>query len=265
MITDSLFYRLFDTSPETLFLVLGKSLDEARKLAAQYQFLAIEFKDIAHRADGVFQPKEAGLPVYFVEFQHYRRPEIYADILVKAYTYLKKNDSVPDYCAVVLFRSRSIEPENLRPFEPLLNSGHLRRIFLNEVSSTAEAPLGMSILHLIGQPAEPAVDSAKALLKRTRSEISDPPLQASLLELIETVIIYKLPHLSREEIQAMLEVNDIRETRVYQEAQEEERERILQESIPRLIEEGLTIAQIARVFKLEVSEVEEAANRLSGQ
>lgn len=39
-----------------------------------------------------------------------------------------------------------------------------------------------------------------------------------LIELIETVMIYKLAGLSREEIQTMLQVHDIRETRVYQEA-----------------------------------------------
>jgi predicted transposase/invertase (TIGR01784 family) len=46
-------------------------------------------------------------------------------------------------------------------------------------------------------------------------------LQHDLVELIETVVLYKLPRLSREEIQAMLQVHDIRETRVYQEAKEE--------------------------------------------
>jgi predicted transposase YdaD len=39
--------------------------------------------------------------------------------------------------------------------------------------------------------------------------------------LIETVIIYTPPRLRREEIQAMLLVHDIRETKVYQEAKEE--------------------------------------------
>jgi predicted transposase YdaD len=39
--------------------------------------------------------------------------------------------------------------------------------------------------------------------------------------LIETVVIYKLPRLSREGIQTMLQVHDIRESRVYQEAKEE--------------------------------------------
>jgi predicted transposase YdaD len=49
----------------------------------------------------------------------------------------------------------------------------------------------------------------------------DAALQHDLVELIETVVLYKLPRLSREEIQAMLQVHDIRETRVYQEAKEE--------------------------------------------
>jgi predicted transposase/invertase (TIGR01784 family) len=53
--------------------------------------------------------------------------------------------------------------------------------------------------------------------------------------LIETIIIYKLPHLSREEIQAMLQVDDIRQTRVFQEAKEEG----VKEGIEKGIEEGI--------------------------
>jgi predicted transposase/invertase (TIGR01784 family) len=53
--------------------------------------------------------------------------------------------------------------------------------------------------------------------------------------LIETVVLYKLPRLSREEIQAMLQVHDIRETRVYQEAKEEG----LKEGIEKGMEKGM--------------------------
>ncbi len=63
MLTDPLFYRLFETSPETFFLLLGLSVADAQALAARYQFQAIEFKETAHRADGVFLPQEAGLPL----------------------------------------------------------------------------------------------------------------------------------------------------------------------------------------------------------
>lgn len=71
MKTDAIFYRLFETSPETLFLVLGMSVESAREMAARYQYEALEFKETSHRIDGVFRPKEPGLPLYFLEVQFY--------------------------------------------------------------------------------------------------------------------------------------------------------------------------------------------------
>ena len=71
MITDPIFYRIFATSPETFFLLLGMSVGSAKEMAARYQYQAIEFKETSHRTDGVFQPKEPELPLYFVEVQFY--------------------------------------------------------------------------------------------------------------------------------------------------------------------------------------------------
>ena len=66
MKTDSLFYRLFETDSETFFLLLGMSAERAADAAARYEYHALEFKETSHRADGVFLPREAGLPVYFL-------------------------------------------------------------------------------------------------------------------------------------------------------------------------------------------------------
>jgi predicted transposase YdaD len=57
--------------------------------------------------------------------------------------------------------------------------------------------------------------------------------------LIETVIIYKLAQLSREEIQTMLQVHDIRETRVYQEAKEEGLKEGMEKGIEKGMEKGI--------------------------
>jgi predicted transposase/invertase (TIGR01784 family) len=277
MNTDALFYRLFATSPETLFLALGMSPQEAEATAAQYQFLAVEFKETAHRADGVFQPKEPGLPLYFIEAQFYPLPKVYADILAKAYTYLKQNDPRQSFRAVVLFGRRSFEPEVLTPYQPLLDADYLRRIFVSELPEQPAAPLGLSILRLIGRPPEPATQEAKELVKRAKSEIGDASLQHELVDLIETVVICKLPQFTREEIQAMLEVSDIRETKVYQEALEEglekgmekglekgrdegiaqERARLL-EAIPGLAQRGLSASDIAESLKLDLAVVQKA-------
>src|SRR4051794_32594099 len=48
MITDPIFYRLFETSPETFFLLLGMPADAASEMAARYQYQAIEFKETSH-------------------------------------------------------------------------------------------------------------------------------------------------------------------------------------------------------------------------
>ena len=115
MITDPLFCRLFETSPETFFLLLGLPSDASKEMAARYQYLAIEFKETSHRTDGVFLPKEPDLPLYFVEIQFYARANIFADLLAKVFTYLKQHNSAQDFRGVVLFAGRSLEPADSCP------------------------------------------------------------------------------------------------------------------------------------------------------
>jgi predicted transposase/invertase (TIGR01784 family) len=239
MITDPIFYRLFETSPETFFLVLGMPADLAADSAARYEYKALEFKETSHRVDGVFLPKEAGLPLYILEVQFYHLPSVYADLLTKVYTYLKQHDPGQSFCGVVLFASRNLEPKEkeLAPYQPLLDAGLIRRFYLEEMPELANAPLGLSILYLIRQTEEKAPAMARELVARARVEIEDEALRADLIELIETVIIYKLARFSREEIQIMLQVHDIRETRVYQEAKEE--------GLKEGIEKGVAIVNLA--------------------
>src|SRR4051812_48691403 len=149
MITDPIFYRLFETSPETFFILLGMSGDAAQEMAARYQYQAIEFKETSHRVDGVFLPNEPGLPLYFLEVQFYHLPSVFADLLAKAYTYLKQNDPGQAFIGVVLFASRSLEPKEIDPYRPLLESGLIRRFYLDEMPALSGAPLGLSILYLI--------------------------------------------------------------------------------------------------------------------
>jgi predicted transposase/invertase (TIGR01784 family) len=213
--------------------------------------------------------------LYFLEVQFYHLPSVFADLLVKAYTYLKQHDPGQSYCGVVLFGSRAFEPAQRIPYQPLLDAGLIRRFYLDEMPEVASAPLGLSILYLIRQSEDQAAATARDLVARTKVEIGDEALRADLLELIETVILYKLPRLSREEIQAMLQVHDIRETRVYQEAKEEglkegkeeglkegmekgietERQRSFEEklrSIPKMAARKMNAADIAEILELDL-------------
>jgi len=256
MITDPLFYRLFETSPETFFLLLGMPADAAREMAARYQYQAIEFKETSHRVDGVFLPREPGLPLYFLEVQFYRLPSVFADLLAKAYTYLKQHEPGQPFCGVVLFASRSLEPAELAPYQPLLEAGQIRRFYLDEMPELTDAPLGLSILYLIQETESEAPEMARELVARARTEIADAALRADLIELIETVTIYKLSRLSREEIQTMLQVHDIRETRVYQEAKAEGLQEGRQEGIALAIEKmaarNMPTEEIAAILEVDM-------------
>jgi predicted transposase/invertase (TIGR01784 family) len=252
MITDPLFYRLFETSPETFFLLLGWTVDAAKEMAARYQYQAIEFKETSHRADGVFLPKDPGLPLYFLEVQFYPLPNIYADLLAKVYTYLKQHDPAQEFLGVVLFASRSLEPTQAGPYRPLLDAGLIRRFYLDEMHEVANAPLGLSIIYLIGRAENEAPATARELVARAKTEIGDAALRADLIELIETVVIYKLARFSREEIQTMLQVHDIRETRVYQEAMEEGERKATARAIVNMAAKKMPAEEIATILEVDV-------------
>ncbi|ACK66847.1 conserved hypothetical protein [Rippkaea orientalis PCC 8801] len=94
-------------------------------------------------------------------------------------------------------------------------------------------------------------------------------LPKNLLQLIETILVYKLPQMNRQEIEKMFSLSDLRETKVYQEALEQGREQGRQQgelaakidSIPRWIALGLSVEQIAQGLDLEIEEVVKVVNK----
>src|SRR5579862_3958872 len=263
MITDPLFYRLFETSPETFFLLLGMSTDLAAHTAARYEYKVLEFKETSHRVDGVFLPRAVELPVYFLEVQFYPLPNVYAGLLAKVYTYLKQHDPTQAFCGVVLFASRNLEPTELAPYQPLLDAGLIQRFYLEEMPELANAPLGLSILYLIRQTESEAPATARTLVARARVEIRDEALQADLIELIETIILYKVSRLTREEIRTMLQIHDIRESRAYQEAMAEGRKQGV--AIARLAAEKKSDAEIAAILKVDVELVRQVLTQIQSE
>jgi len=58
---------------------------------------------------------------------------------------------------------------------------------------------------LIKQSETEAPAKARELISRAKLEIDDAEVRQNLIGLIETVIVYKLPLLTRKEIEAMLQ------------------------------------------------------------
>jgi predicted transposase YdaD len=65
------------------------------------------------------------------------------------------------------------------------------------------------MLQLIIAPTARAIEQGKQLIPRIRQELPKVKQQQELLELIETILVYKLPQVSRKEIEAMFSLSDL--------------------------------------------------------
>lgn len=147
-----------------------------------------------------------------------------------------------------------------------MNSRRVFRIYLDELGQVSQRSIGIDILQLVIADEEIAVERARELIDRARLEIADEAQEQEFLKLIETILVYKLPQRSRQEIEAMFGLSELKQTRVYQEALEEGREEgKLQgrvegklESVPQLLALGLSVEQIAEALGLEVEQVQQA-------
>jgi predicted transposase/invertase (TIGR01784 family) len=103
------------------------------------------------------------------------------------------------------------------------------------------------------------------LIARVNQQASNARVQKTLIELIDTIIVYKFPDLTRQEIEDMLRLSDLKKTKVYQEAFEEGSQqgevKIQLQIIPRLLSCGLSIEEIAEITGLEVERVRQATNQ----
>ena len=236
MKTDSLFYFLFQTAPSILFELLGQSAD----LAADYEFRSVELKQTAFRIDGVFLPHStlSQEPVFFVEIQFQSDPYFYQRLFAEIFLFLRQNPQTTDWQAVVLFANRNLEPKETRSVDVLLESVRVKRIYLEDLRQFTTDSLGIGLVQLVVSDSKQAISQAKLLLAQTKQEHLTDLSTDAIIELVETIIVYKFPKLSREEIEQMLGLSEIRKTRVYQDALQEGRQEGLQEGRQEGLQEG---------------------------
>jgi predicted transposase YdaD len=157
-----------------------------------------------------------------VEVQFQPKPEFYWEFITEINIYLNQYKPQQDWQAVALFAKRSLDVEVLTNYQQeLVNSGRIKRIYLDEIPSGS---IGMGLIELIVSKENQAPELVKNLMQRTKTEISNDSEREGIIELLETVLLSKFSQLTRQEIEAMFLVNDIKQTRVYQEAKQEGRE-----------------------------------------
>jgi predicted transposase/invertase (TIGR01784 family) len=225
--TDSIFYRLFKTFPGTFFELINHQATEANV----YEFSSVELKQTAFRIDGVFLPTANGReqPIYFLEVQFQKDSELYARFFSEIFLYLRLYAPTKAWRGVVVFARGSMEPTEIEPYRVLLESEQVTRLYLNELGDVDKSSLGVGIIKLVVETKKRTPKLVKQLVEKARSELSNQARQQEVLDLIETIVLYKLPRITRQELARMFTREDLKKTRYYQEVREEVREELQQE------------------------------------
>ncbi|PMB45161.1 hypothetical protein CEN41_08735 [Fischerella thermalis CCMEE 5330] len=273
MKTDSIFYQLFAEFPSIFFELIGRSPSNSQ----DYQFRSVEIKQTAFRIDGVFLPPEdsSDKTVYFCEVQFQKDQFLYHRVFAELFLYLDQNPSTYDWYTVIIYPKRNLEPDEDRLYQVLLESSKVQRVYLDELETSANRSLGIGVVKLIVEPEENAANYAKQLIAQARQQRGDRLSSQAIIDLIETIIVYKFPQLSRQEVEDMLKLSELKQTRVYQEALEEGREEGRQEgrqegvkegklaAVPLLLKAGVSVEEIAQQLEVEIEAVRQIAQQQS--
>lgn len=237
MKTDTLFYQLLREFPWIFFQLIQR---EEINMDA-YEFIAPEIKQRSFRLDGLFTTTEeySDLPLYFVEVQFYQEADFYDRIFPSIFLYFGQYKPInTEWFAIVIFDRRSNDVKIPARYREIAEQ-RLQRIYLDEIAQEEQFDIGIGILKLVVEPEKGAGELARNLISRSKQEVVDSQNQKQLQELIKTIIIYKFPKLSYEEIETMLNLQEIKQTRVYQDAKAEGLQQGLEQGLNQGIQQGL--------------------------
>ncbi|WP_107670129.1 Rpn family recombination-promoting nuclease/putative transposase [Cyanothece sp. BG0011] len=216
MKTDSIFYRIFLDYPQSFFDLIGESSAQENN----YKFSSVEVKQLSFRLDGLFLPTDenSNLPLYLVEVQFQADGNLYYRLFSEFFLFLRQYKPPHPWQMVVIYPSRKIEREQTIHFGGFLKLPNITRVYLDELGESTKNSLGIGMINLVVESEEKSVSKAKKLIEKAQNQLIDEGTKRQLIDLIESIIVYKFPQKSREEIEAMFELADLKKTKVYQEA-----------------------------------------------
>ena len=151
--------------------------------------------------------------------------------------YLRLYAPTKAWQAVVVFARRSMEPTEVEAYRVLLESSQVTRLYLSELGDIANLSLGVGMMKLVVETKKRTPELVRELVEKAQAEVTNVSLQQEVLDLIETIVLYKLPSLSRQELIRMFGLREMKRTRYYQEVKEEVLEEYKEEVLEEVREE----------------------------
>jgi predicted transposase YdaD len=212
MKTDTLFYELFQTAPQTFFELLQMTPD------CSYQFESITVKASEKRIDGVFTPATAGQPIYFLEVQGFPDDVIYFRTMREVATYLEQRPALKDneWQATVLWLNKSDDP-GFGTLRLLARKPKPRLLTLDLIELLRKLPetsLTLNVLRplLVNNEREVRENVVQWVTNIRQTPDLDANTEEKLITVMSQLIEQKFRRLTYEEISKMIRLTPLAET-----------------------------------------------------
>jgi predicted transposase/invertase (TIGR01784 family) len=186
---------------------------------------------------------------------------LYHRFFAELFLYLKQNPATQDWGAVLVYPRRSLEPDNSTLHRALLASPQVQRIYLDELSTLAEPSLGLGLVQLVVESEASSASRARQLIEHTQQSALAGLSPEEIIDLIQTIMVYKFPRLGREEIEQMLGLSELKQTRVYQEALQEEAASLVLRQLARRVGQFSPVVR-SHIQQLPLAQLEELGEAL---
>lgn len=139
----------------------------------------------------------------------------------------------------------------------------MTRIFLDEYPMPPDPPVGLGILQLVSAPESEVQNLVERLRHKAEHEIHDSEMSKRVIELVEELLLRRFTQFDREEVRKLFQLQDIRKSKVWQEAHETGIEKGRAETVLGLVRnflvKGMSIKEIAELLNLSLKEVRKFA------
>jgi len=227
-------------------------IDIEIKNAGDYKFSSVEVKEKSFRFDGIFTPTTDDKPVLMIEVQFQKNEKFYLEFLAEIFLYLNQSEIIEDWKAIAIFAKRSLEPKVPNHVQDLIASDWILRVYLEDWLDRETDSFGIAIVQLILAPRTKTKELTKKLKSKLDQE-TDSNLRNQVVKFVETVLVYKFPKLSRQEIENMFTLSDLKNTRVYKDAKQEG------------IEEGVELGKAEMLGRMLNHKFENLSSSLTNQ
>lgn len=119
--------------------------------------------------------------------------------------------------------------------------------------------MAIGIAKLFVESPKKATSLAQQLINQARENLLDENLQKKVLAFIQAIVFYKFPNLALEEIEAMLDLDEFKTTRLYESIVAKTKPKTELETklklVIKCVEKGMSIQEIAEFLELDVETI----------